>query len=125
MIEEKIAQRILETILTKVDNANKTDRAALTLFELSFQSNQFENRSVWIDVFTECEDNDQVGMYLDLEDSTFIGRYDHTVARVWFALEDYELFASAVETWFSGVPWQECEHLAGVIEITFPNGKPF
>ena len=119
--KEQLTLSIRDAIRLHAPSAIETDRAACGTIELSYQCSEDANRCVWISVGAPAFPLEEVGV--DLEDTNFDGKVDHTVACISFPPTKILSIANAVQLWFAGAPWEDVAAMPDVRNVRSPNGN--
>lgn len=92
--KDKSTQQLRIMIGQKIHHAYETASAELSMCNLSFQSTQMPERSVWIDL------QDPKHITIDLEDWNVEDEWDNAIARV--SVKNLEEAVQLTEDWLSG-----------------------
>jgi hypothetical protein len=112
--KDQTTEEIRQLIKQSVPEADETDRAAASLCSLSFQSNRYPERHVWLDT-------GEMILQIDLEDWQNGKEWDNAIARV--TVESVKEAIALTQAWLSGSRLEEYSNLNqvyGLIDKVVP-----
>lgn len=101
--KDELAEQVRQALRQRLPNVRETNRADMSLCNLSFQSPTYPDWHVWIDTLND--------IYMDLEDWSYEQTWDNAVARL--TVKSVPEAADIVAAWLSGTSADEILKIGG------------